>query len=153
MRNSIVIRTGLALACVAVFSGACTRGQTPAPEKQTTSGVQPRADAVTITGCLNSGALSNDTWVVISKPSAGDTTEPVTYQLVGGDPAALRDHAGKQVEIAGVLQAEQQIASRGTASERPAKGTSGTATVETRTDLKVRQLKVDTVRATADKCQ
>jgi hypothetical protein len=153
MKNSTVLRTGAAIACAAALAGACERGQTPPPEVQTTTGVQPRADAVTVTGCLKSGALANDTWVVISKPSAGETVEPVTYELVGGDSAALREHAGKQVEINGVIQAEQQIASRGTTSERPAKGTTGTAKVETRTELSVRQLSVGTVRAIADTCQ
>ena len=151
--NTTMTRMSLALACACAMTGACERSKTPAPEVHTTAGVQTRADSVTVTGCLKSGALANDTWVLISRPSAGDTTEPVTYQLNGGDASALRDGAGKEVEISGVLRAEQQIASKGSTSETPAKGTSGTAVVETRTDLKMRQLDVTTVRATANKCE
>jgi hypothetical protein len=148
-------RTLVVIAAVMLASGACKRGKPPAPETQSAVAIPAESQPITVSGCLRGGELADASWVLIAKPSAtgGATSPPVTYQLIGGDTAALRDNVGRQVEISGTIQAEQQVSSSGEAVEKRAKGTTGTPTVETKTDVDIKRLAVSTVSPKGTRCQ
>jgi len=154
MRNRRLIGPGLLLAAAMMMVGACNRQQrTTTPDLRTTTGVQPRAQTVTVKGCLKSGALADDTFLLtVSQPDTG-TTLDANYQLVGGDTAMLRDYVGRQVEVSGTVEAEQKIsATSGTIPEKPAKDAAGTPTVSTQATVDVKRLEVDSVKTTGKKC-
>ncbi len=145
-----LIQSAFAVSLMAVGIGACTRENT-APELQTTSGPQPRAEPKSVSGCLRMG-VGDNTYVLIASETAGATTT-ATYQLTGRDMASLQPYVGQTVEVSGTLRAEQEIASSGgTVAEKPAKGTSGTPAVETKSDLNVRTLKVGSVKPLGVPC-
>src|SRR6266550_2102249 len=130
MRTQQYIASGLALVAT-LGVAACKRGETPAPQIQTTS-AQPSAQPVTVTGCLRSGMFADSTWV-LNSPSSGSAAggTPVTYQLIGGDSAVLQQNAGRKVEVSGTVETEQRTASSsGKIPEHRAAGTSGTPSVE-----------------------
>jgi hypothetical protein len=137
-------------AAALLMAGACNR--TPSvPDTQSTAGVQPRNQPVTITGCLSSG-VAEDTFVLTADPS-GDSAKPATYQLTGSKITDLRQYAGQRVNVSGTVRSEQEVVSNGgTVQEKPAKGTQGTPTVETKTDLDVRRLEVSDVQSTGHAC-
>jgi len=139
----------IAVPLLAATAG-CNRKST-APELQQTSGVQPRADRTTVAGCLRAGA-AEDTFVLTSP--APDSPKPATYNLNANAALNLRQYVGQQVEVSGTVRAEQQVtSSSGTTPEKAAKGTSGTPTVETKTELDVRQLDVSSVKPSGGKCE
>jgi hypothetical protein len=148
-RTLVVIAAGM-LAC-----GGCKRAKAPAPETQSAVVIPSESQPITVSGCLRGGELADASWVLIAKPSAADgaTLPPVTYQLIGGDTSALRGNVGRQVEISGTIQAEQQVSSSGEAVEKRAKGTTGTPTVETKTDVDIKRLAVSTVTPKGTGCQ
>jgi hypothetical protein len=149
MRHHPFLTVVLALS-VAVLAVGCTSKST-VPDAQQTSGVQPRMDQTTISGCLRSGD-ADGTFVLTSQ--AAESAKAATYHLTGNDRVNLRDYVGQQVEVSGVVRSEQEVtSSSGATPEKAAKGTSGTPTVETKTDLDVRQLDVNTVRPTGSKCE
>jgi len=147
-----LIRTATAVAMATAFVAAGCNRKSAAPELQTTTGAQPRADAITVSGCLRAG-LADDTFVLtVIDPTASTTDATATYQLTG-NTQALRDHVGEQVQVSGTLRAEQEIASKGDAvAEKPAAGTSGTPTVQTKTDLDVKQMTVSSVTPSGQRC-
>jgi hypothetical protein len=152
MRRTELMSAVVLATCVAGATGACNRGNgTKLPEKQTMSAVQPRNDSVTVSGCLRAGVAEN-TFVLNSAKAAGDM-ETATYQLMGAQTDALRDHVGEQVEISGMLKSEQQVASVGTVEEKPAKGTSGQPVVETRSEVDVKSLVVESVKPSGARCK
>jgi hypothetical protein len=155
MHESRFARAIIVLSAVILVSGACKRGKPPAPETQSAVVVPAESQPITVSGCLRSGELADNSWVLITKPSTanGATTPAATYQLIGGDAAALRDNVGRQVDVSGTVQAEQKVASSGEAVEHRAKGTTGTPTVETKTDVDIKRLSVATVTPTGTRCQ
>jgi len=154
MRDSKTIAAIVVLSTVA-FAGACKRGQTPPPQVQTTAGLQPKAETVKVSGCLRSGELADDSWVLTTNPlnTVDAVIGPVTYQLTGGDAATLRDNVGRIVEVSGTVNAEQDVASNSEAVARRAKGTTGTPTVETKTDVDIKRLAVSEVKPTGTRCK
>jgi hypothetical protein len=146
---------GIVVLSLAALAGGCKRGQTPPPQVESTAGTQQKAEPVTIVGCLRSGALADASWVLMTDPSnTGGTHEaPATYQLTGGDQALLRENVGRQIEVTGTVNAEQEVASRSEAVERRAKGTTGTPTVDTKTDVDIRRLTVSSVKPTGSRCK
>ena len=51
------------------------------------------------------------------------------------------------------MRAEEQVTTdSGPTTEKPAAGTSGTPTIETKTNLDVRQVNVDSVKTLSDRC-
>jgi hypothetical protein len=65
----------------------------------------------------------------------------------------LAEHVGKRVEVSGVLRAQQEVTAR--SSTEPAgksTGTAGTPSVSTATELDIKQLHVDKVRAVDGDC-
>jgi hypothetical protein len=151
MRRS---RVGAAILLVAslIGTGACTRGKTPAPEVARTTGEQPRAEPMTVTGCLGSGAFAENVWVLMV-PSTPGGAAASTIHLIGGDPETLRTNAGRQVEVSGTLQAQQEIATSGAQSPRHrASDAQGSPVVQTTTQLEVKRLAVGTIRPIGEKC-
>jgi hypothetical protein len=145
---------GAAILLVAslIGTGACTRGKTPAPEVARTTGEQPRAESMTVTGCLGSGAFAENVWVLLV-PSTPGGAAGSTVHLIGGDPETLRTNAGRQVEVSGTLQAQQQIATSGTTSpQHRASGAQGSPAVQTDTQLEIKRLAVGTIRPLGEEC-
>ena len=154
MWNSRLFTSVIVVSALAVTSGACKRGQPPAPAVQQTTGVQPRLEPVTLTGCLRSGMFADNTWVLTTPSSDGGAVKGATYQLAGGDPDTLRNYAGRQVEVSGTVDAEERVATGSGPMPRPAaKGTSGSPTVETKTEVDIKRLTVATVKPTGDRCE
>jgi hypothetical protein len=148
MRHQLFAITLLA---AAVAAGACQKREA-VPEVQQTSGVIPRSAPVIVTGCLRSG-MADDAFVLTASDAA-DTTKTTTYQITGPGSMNLRQYVGQSVNVEGTVRAEEQIASSGGAvQEKPAKGTSGTPTVETKTDLNVKRLAVTSVKPTGNRCE
>lgn len=79
--------------------------------------------------------------------------ETATFQLIGAKDVNLDEHVGEQVEVSGIVRTEQQIVSGGGAVElQSTKGTTGTAVVETKTELDVKRLEVSSVKPTGHRC-
>jgi hypothetical protein len=148
--HTIVLRAALVLGAVTLAASAC-RKEPAAPELQRTTGVEQRAQPVTVAGCLKSG-IAEDTFVLMAtQAGAGETS---TYQLTGHDTVDLKSHVGEQVEVSGTLQAQQQTASTsGAVAEKPARGTSGTPVVETKTEVDVKRLDVSSIKPLGNRCQ
>jgi hypothetical protein len=155
MEATHLIKAATLCCALALVGIGCNKNKQTTPDLQTSTGVQPRAQAVTVTGCLQKGTIAENTWVLIGDaPSAGTTGRAPTYQLTGGDAAALRANVGQRVEVSGTVRAEQEVASTsGAIPESRAKGTAGTPTVETKTDVDIRRLEVSAVKATGNRCQ
>jgi hypothetical protein len=106
----------------------------------------------TLTGCLKAGEA--DGLLVLMTARTEGNSDAATYQLVGDQVATMRDHIGRRVEVKGIVQAEQEVASRSTAKpeERPT-GTAGAATVQTRTEIEIKQLAVTEMKPIDEKCE
>ena len=98
-----------------------------------------------------SGAGKTTTLRVIAgleKPDSG------SVHLTGVQGVNLRDHIGHQVEVNGVVRSEQEMTSASPSREADkATGTAGTPTVQTRTQLQVREMQVQSVKPTGEKCE
>lgn len=148
-----------AFCCTAILvSGACSRDEpqeTPPAEATAQTPVVPQNNPMTLTGCLRAGEAA-DTFV-LTTAQAQDSAETATYHLMGAQDVNLRDHIGQRVEVSGVVRAEQEMASssasRPAANEEKTTGTAGSPTVQTRTQLQVRQLDVNSVKALEGKCE
>jgi hypothetical protein len=150
MRHQIAWTT-TTIACAVLALSACNR-KPSSTEVQTKTAVQRNGDPVELTGCLKRGVLADDTFVLLvsQKNGSGGTA---TYDVVAPAGIQLGDQVGQQVEVKGTLQSEQVASSEGAVRERPAKGTSGTPTVETKTDLDVRRVDATSVRPIGAACQ
>jgi hypothetical protein len=150
MRHGIVLTT-TTIAGTTLALCACNR-KPAAPEVQTTQAVQRQGNPVELTGCLKRGVLADDTFVLLvsQKDGSGGTA---TYDLITPAGLDLRDQVGQQVAVKGTLQGEQIASSEGATRERAAKGTSGTPTVETKTDLDVRRVDATSVKPIGAACQ
>ena len=139
----------------AIATGACSRE----PEKMTTASdsqtqaAQAASTPMTVAGCVKAGEAA-DTYVLTTARAEGAPTDAATYELVGDQVASLRDHVGRRAEVSGTIQAQQEIASRSTAkpADERAIGTSGTPTVQTRTEIEIKRLAVTSVKPLGDKC-
>ena len=152
MQRGRLIRTTALAAGMALALCACNRQKSVAPELQTTSGEKPRGQQTTVTGCLKSG-LAENTFVLTASKDEG-AIETATYQLAGPERLGLRNYIGQKVEVAGTLQSEQEVTSLGQPTEqKPAKGTSGTPTVETKSEIDIKRLSVSTVTPTGARCE
>jgi hypothetical protein len=142
-----------AVVLAAGASGACNReGEEPkVAEVQTQTPPQAVNQPATVSGCLRAGEAS-DTFVLMATRTQ-DREEPATYELVGSGGVNLRDHVGKRVEASGVISSQQQATGRAldTTADR-AKGTSGTPSVSTRTEVDVKRLEVQSIRPLGESC-
>ncbi|HXW08140.1 MAG TPA: hypothetical protein VD833_23115 [Vicinamibacterales bacterium] len=156
MRNhTVTLRlTCAAILAAAVAASACNRGEeaTPAPETQTQT-ARPANQPLTVTGCLKAGEAA-DTYVLTAARTAG-SEEAANYQLIGARDAGLQDRIGQRMEVSGTVEAQQEIAARTKAepAKEQAEGTSGTPTVQTRTEIEIRRLTVDSIRAVGGECE
>jgi len=139
----------VALALGALALSACGR-QSSKPDAEIATGDQPRDHFVVVTGCLRPGVTDN-TFVLTTAKTEGDAAT-ATYELLDKPGVMLRDHQGQQVEISGTELSENIVASSGRVVEHPAKGTTGTPVVETRTNLDIKKLDVTGVKPTGIKC-
>jgi hypothetical protein len=106
---------------------------------------------VDLSGCLRAGEAENTFVVTVS--NAPDGGQPANYQLAGIDGVKLRDHIGEQVEVRGVMTAEQQTATRAAApADEKTIGTRGTPNVETWTVVDIRRLEVNAVKPLGRSC-
>ena len=147
----------VAFCCTAMLGSGCGRNEpesVPPAEATAKTGAIPQNNPMTLTGCLRAGEAT-DTFVLTTAQTQA-SAETATYHLTGAQGVNLRDHIGRQVEVSGVVRSEQEVAtaspSRPAANDK-ATGTAGTPTVQTRTQLQVRQLDVKSVKATGDKCE
>ena len=142
-----------AATCLIAGGSACRRGQTQKTPPAETQVSEPRqtSEQMTVTGCLKAGTAT-DTYVLTTAQTTG-ASETATYQLVGGDADTLKKQLGHRVQVSGTMSSEQDIASRSSAVENKAKGTSGTPVVETQTDVQIRRLHVDGLTPVAGQCK
>lgn len=138
-----------------VASGACNREPeklTTAAESQTQAAT-PTNMPTTVAGCVKAGEAA-DTFVLTTARAEGAPADAATYELVGDQVAGLRDHIGRRAEVSGTVQARQEIASSSTAkpADERATGTSGTPTVQTRTEIDIKRLSVTSVKRLDEKC-
>ncbi len=165
-RTPIVQTVALTAALVAgLASTACSRGtdqeKTPVAEMQTQSSVQRANTPMTVAGCLRAGEAA-DTFVLTVSEQPGQagaatagTGQAGTYQLAGSPNVDFRSHTGQRVEVSGTLRAQAEVASRTTpapADQKPT-GTSGTPTVQTSTEVAIKQLDVSAIKALGDRCE
>lgn len=142
-----------ALFIVAVAAG-CSREAAEVPPAQVQSqNVQKTNTPTVVTGCLKAGDAA-ETFVLTTAQSV-DGTPAATYQLHGSAGVNLVDHVGKRIEVSGVVREQAQIATRepAQAAGDKATGTGGTPTVQTNTQLSIRQLDVAGVKAAGGDCQ
>jgi hypothetical protein len=152
VRNERLFQTAIVLGSLVLMMGACKR-EAAAPELQTTRGEQARMQPISVTGCLR-GGLADNTYVLMASQTTGGATDTATYQLTARDEDSLRQYVGQKVQVAGTLRTEQEVASNGVATEqKPAKGTSGTPTVDTKTEVDVKRLDVTTITPTGSRCE
>jgi hypothetical protein len=152
---SLQTRQGItALFIAAAAAGACSPEQPATPPAQAQSQTVQKPNVPTlVTGCLRAGEATNT--FVLTTTQSGDGSTSATYQLNGSAGVNLADHVGKRIEVNGVLREQAQIAT--TESKQPvedkAKGTTGTPSVQTATELSIRQLDVTAVKQAAGECE
>ncbi len=144
------------LLCAVLAAGACNRegdkqkmvGGSEAQTESARSAMTP----TTVAGCLKAGDAEN-IYVLATAPTEG-APEPATYQLVGDRTANLREHIGNRIEVKGTVEAQQEIATRSTAKapEDQPTGTSGTPRVQTRAEIEIKRLSVESVKPLGEKC-
>jgi len=151
MPRGRLISTAIVTAGITLALCACNRQKSTAPELQTTSGVQAKMEPTTVTGCLK-GGLAENTFVLTASKDEG-ALETATFQLTGPERLGLRNYVGQKVEISGTVLSEQELTSLGQATEqKAAKGTSGTPTVETKSQVEIKRLSVNAVKPTGNRC-
>ena len=138
------------LIIIAAASACQRQDRTPSAQSQAASPMQTTSSPTTVTGCLRAGDAS-DTFVLTTARSTDGQT--ATYQLHPIPGIQLAEHVGRQVEVNGVLRAQQEVST--SSSTQPAgkpTGTAGTPEVSTSTELAVRQLEVQQVRPVGEHC-
>lgn len=149
------IPINLAAAIVLSFAaaGCGSEPEVPPATSQTQSSSQPN-QPTNVTGCLRAGEAANT--FVLTTTATGAASVPATYHLTSTGNLNLQDHIGKRVEVAGVVEAQSQIATR--EAPQPADNATGTAgapgtpTVQTGTRLNVQRMNVTNIRATGEDC-
>lgn len=150
MRYPRIAGTVVVGAAISLAGAACSKNENRAPELATRTAEQPVNQPKTIAGCLHPGAAPN-TFVVTVAESAGATTT-ATYELIPKAGMDLHAYAGQNVEVSGTVLTRQTVATSGTSETKPAKGVADTPTVETRAELDVRKLEVESVKPTGNRC-
>lgn len=135
-------------------AGACSREEPEAPPAQVQSqSVQQTNTPTLVTGCLKSGDAAD--MFVLTTAQTSDAAVTATYQLHGSAGVNLADHVGKRVEVSGIVREQAQVATRDAAQpvDDKAAGTAGTPTVQTSTQLSIKQLDVTGVKQADGDCQ
>ncbi|MEX2272650.1 MAG: hypothetical protein WD690_14350 [Vicinamibacterales bacterium] len=143
-----------AIACALAACLACGKSGEEVPPNETQSVTPPQAMATPerVQGCLRAGEASG-TFVLTAGAADTKMGGAATYQLLG-TPEALQPHVGKRVEVTGTIVSEQTAQSRGATmpAEERAKGTTGTPTVQSSTEIEVKRLQVSGVTPVAGEC-
>jgi hypothetical protein len=131
----------------------CNRGPkaTVVAESQAQT-AQPANQPMTVSGCLKAGE-ADGTFVLTAARTTGSSGETATYHLVGPQANNLQEHVGRQVEVIGTMQAQQEIASNAPAQPANERATGTSGTVQTRTDIDIRRLAVTSLKPIAEKCE
>jgi hypothetical protein len=152
-RQPLALAAAVAAALVIPSTG-CHRGDktTPVSETQTQTPARVENRPLTVTGCLRAGEAA-DTFVLTT-----GGTDAATYNLVAREGVNLADHVGSQVEVDGILTAQQETASRAetpadTDKGKKATGTAGTPSVATVTSVDIRRLEVNAIHHTGKDCR
>jgi hypothetical protein len=149
-RTSIVT-----LAFVATMSAACGRSEEAEvpPAQSETQTTQPLNRPATVTGCLRAGDAENT--YVLTTTQTENGVNPATYQLAGSAGVNLQDHVGDRIEVTGTLTEQQHVATTDapTRADEKARGTTGTPTVQTGTQVAVRRLEVTGVKPLGGECE
>lgn len=144
----------LAAACVLAPCLACGGDGKEVPALETQSVTPPQATATPerVTGCLRAGEAGGT--FVLTAGSTPTQPDAATYELLAAADT-LQPHIGKQVEITGTVVTEQTAQSRGATmpAEERAKGTTGTPTVQSTTEVEVKRLQVTGVAPTGGACE
>jgi hypothetical protein len=141
------------LALVVVLAcplGACRDRESAMPERQTTTGMQPRMHPTAVEGCLRAG-VANNTFVLTASRAEG-AGDAGTYELTGPESLNMRAHLGQQVQVEGTVRAAEEVASTSGTARRSAPGVPETPVVETLTKVEVRRLAVSAIRPLRKPC-
>jgi hypothetical protein len=140
-------RTAVLCGVLAIGAAACNRS-TPVVEDQKVV-VEQKDEPTSASGCLRTG-MADNTFVLMS-PGSQPGQESATYQLTG-HKVDLRQYVGQEVNVAGTVRAVSEVASSTAPVQDTPKGTSGTPTIETKSELTVKQMTVESVSATGGRC-
>jgi hypothetical protein len=147
MRDRMMLPTVGVLVAVLIAS-ACGRDNA-GPEVQTSSGLQPRQESMSVRGCLKTG-LAESTFVLMTTES-GPQGETATYQL-NGPGVNFANYVGQQVDVVGTLRGEQETASSGVDVVEKSTGTSGQPVIETKTELNLKYMTVSSIKPSGQRC-
>jgi hypothetical protein len=148
MSGQLILRTAGVCGAVLLTVAACARDDA-GPEVQTSSGVQPRTESISVRGCLKTG-LAESTFVLTTTES-GPQGETATYQL-NGPGVEFANYVGQQVEVAGTLRAEQAATSSGVDVVEKSTGTSGQSVIETKSELNLKHMTVTSIKPSGQRC-
>lgn len=140
----------------AAASGACGREeQTVPPTEVQSQATQPTNTPMSASGCLLAGEAAN-TYVLTAAQAEG-SAESATYQLVAGPQVDLREHVGQRVKVNGTLESRESATAQTLATPAATNGDAGSGAagrpmVQTRTDVAINRLAVESVTGLGDKC-
>jgi hypothetical protein len=163
MHHHILRVALIGIVSASVAGGACRRapepeGTPPAAELQ--SEALYRTDRpITVAGCVKAGEAANT--FVLTAARAEGAAETRTYQLITVHNLdlrdQLRDHVGEMVQVDGTLSARQAavtqtIAEPAEAGNDQPPDAVGQPLVQTRTDLQIDNVRVDSVKPLGEAC-
>ena len=140
---------------LSIAAAGCGSDPEVPPATSETQASRQSNQPTNVTGCLRAGDAAN-TFVLTTAATTGDASIPATYHLTSTGNLNLQDHVGKRVEVAGVVEAQSDIATRET--PQPADNATGTAgapgtpTVQTGTRLNIQRMNVTNIRGTGQDC-
>ena len=140
-----------AIIAIVAISGCNRKQRAPAAQSQAATGVQETNQPTTVKGCLRAGEAP-DTYVLTGERTA-PANQTATYQLQPAEGVALAEHIGKEVEVEGVIVAQQEITTQSSPQRAKPTGTGGTPTVSSTTELDIKKLTVRSVRPIDDHCR
>lgn len=153
--RALLAAVALAGATMAAGCGREAEDATPVAQGQSERAIENLARDVRVLGCLRAGEAANTFVVTASEAGPEGTTR--TYALhypAANQPDDLHDHVGRQVEVQGVVRAQDAVTSA-TPSTAPANepvGTGAEPRVRTTTTLAVEHLEVNTLRPLGTAC-
>lgn len=148
------------LVSATAVTAACQREPEPASVPEVQAEALHHTDRpMTVSGCLKAGEAAQT--FVLTAAQADGAGETVTYQLIAQTAPELRDemqeHVGQMVRVTGTLHAQQAAtvqtlaAPADAGNDQPA-GTAGTPMVQTRTDVTINQLTVESIAGLGEAC-
>jgi hypothetical protein len=152
MRSKSPRSAALAILLLASAATACTNEPEYGGADTESVVSRNRAEPMTVAGCLRAGTGTNT--FVLTTSQTGGQVEAATYNLTGTENSKMQEHVGQQVQVTGTLVAETQIVREGTtAPQEKAQGTTGTPSVDTKTEMDVKRMDVTAVTPMGRKCE